>query len=74
MIGNRISPKFPLTPKMSCASGTPIASVFFTEQNRAAMKSSLCNLAALEAAQTNSETVANSATTPINTLTVMPMP
>src|SRR6202035_5124103 len=35
-----------LAPKMSCASGTPIVSVFFTEQKRAAMKSSLCNLAA----------------------------
>src|ERR1700736_1363385 len=52
MIGNRISPRFPLAPKMSCPSGTPIASVFLTEQNRAAMKASLSSLAGLPAQAT----------------------
>jgi hypothetical protein len=41
-----------LAPKMSCPSGTPIASVFLTEQNRAAMKASLSSLAGLPAQAT----------------------
>jgi hypothetical protein len=34
MIGNRIKPRLSLAPRMSCASGTPIASVFLTEQKQ----------------------------------------
>ena len=74
MMGKRINPKSALAPNISCANGIPIANVFLTEQNRAATKSSLSSLAALEIAQTNNEIVVESAITPASTSIVSPMP
>jgi hypothetical protein len=74
MIGKRMSPRLAWAPKISWAKGTPIASVFFTEQNRAAIKSSRDNFTSDETPRTNSEIVVNKITTEPNTWSVRPIP
>ena len=74
MIGNRIKPRFAFAPKIKWARGTPIASVFFTEQKSAAIKSSRLSLVIFDAAQTSKETVANRIMTAANAFATMPNP
>ena len=74
MIGKRIKPRFALAPKIKWARGTPIASVFLTEQKRAAIKSSLFSLLIFDVAQTSKETVVNRITTAANAFATIPNP